>query len=364
MQRVWLRFRLLATLFVAGCVLVVAAPVAAASSGSNYNVTTSPVYVPLATKPGQAVSAPIKVQNNAAKPVMLNLKLMKFKAYGKDGRAQLLTPSANDPSVKWVSFSQTSLVAQPGVWNTLTMTIHPDRTAAFGYYYAVVFTPEGSNSPAQKVNTVTGSSAVLVLLDVQVPGEKRRLTVSSFKTQHGINEFLPVRFDTVVKNVGDIYGAPIGDVYITRNHKDNVAVLPVNQDEGNVLPSSSRTFSTTWDDGFPAHITKRVGGQIVTGRDGQPETELSWSASKLSSLRFGRYYAHLLLVYNNGTQDVPVEAETSFWVIPWKALGIAVLLLGLIIFGLVTVVRRGIHAGRTVARRRPSKKDKSTKTGA
>ena len=322
------------------------------STKSTYNVTTSPVFTTLTAKPKQTVSTPLKVQNNAASAVELQVKLLKFKAYGKDGRPQLLNPEANDASVSWVHFSQTKLVAQPGAWNTVTMTIHPDQTAAFGYYYAVVFLPTNADAAkAQSANNVIGSSAVLILLDVQVPGEKRQLSLGGFKTEHAINELLPVRFTATVKNTGDIYGAPTGEVYITKNHKDNIAVLPINHELGNVLPGSQRQFATDWTDGFPAHVTKRVDDQIVTGKDGQPETRLSWDASKLSSLRFGRYYAHVLLVYNNGSQDVPIEAETSFWVIPWRAMLVALIPIGLIVFSLVIIIRRSLRLGRKISRR-------------
>jgi len=319
-------------------------------ANASYNLTTSPVFTTLTTKPGQAVKTQIKVQNNASKAVDLRVSLMKFKAYGQDGRAQLLTPKADDPSVAWASFSRPVVSAQPGVWNTIDMTIKPDRTAGFGYYYAVVFSPV-TTTKVVNGNAVTGSSAVLVLLDVQVPGEKRQMTVTNFKTEQGIQEFLPVRFTTTVKNTGDIHGAPSGDIYITRNHKDNLAILPVNQEQGNILPGSSRSFTTAWNDGFPAHVVKRIDGQVVNDRNGKPVTTLSWEASKLNALRFGHYYAHLLLVYNNGSHDIPLEAETSFWVIPWRPLLVAVILLALIIVGLIVLLKRGFGLGRRMTRR-------------
>jgi len=331
---------------------LVSVPVHAQSIGGNgFNLTTSPVYVTLTTKPGATVSTPIKVQNNAAKAVTLHVKLMKFQAHGTDGGAQLLTPAANDLSAKWVSFSTDTIVAQPGAWNTVAMTIHPDHTAAFGYYYAVAFT-NAEGQAAQHVNTVTGSSAVLVLLDVQVPGEKRQLSVSHFRPQQSISQFLPVTFDVSVKNSGDIYGAPTGDIYISRSStsKDTLAVIPVNEAQGNVLPGSTRTMNVAWDDGFPAHVVQRINGQIVTGPNGQPATQLSWDASKLGKFRFGHYYAHLLLVYNNGTQDVPIEAETSFWVIPWWPIIISLVIISLTIFGLVSLLRRTVHVGRRLAK--------------
>src|SRR5438034_4363553 len=105
-------------LVIGGIVSCIAAPPVSAQSAPNggFNLTTSPVYVALATKPDSSVSAPIKVQNNAAKAVTLHIKLMKFQAHGTDGGAQLLDPNSNDPSTKWVSFSTSTIVAQPGAW--------------------------------------------------------------------------------------------------------------------------------------------------------------------------------------------------------------------------------------------------------
>ncbi|MFZ3031816.1 MAG: hypothetical protein WA082_02160, partial [Candidatus Moraniibacteriota bacterium] len=37
-----------------------------------------------------------------------------------------------------------------------------------------------------------------------------------------------------------------------------------------------------------------------------------------SKLRFGKYTAKLLLIYDDGKRDIPIEGEVSFWVIPWR----------------------------------------------
>ena len=58
---------------------------------------------------------------------------------------------------------------------------------------------------------------------------------------------------------------------------------------------------------------------------------------KVQHLRFGHYTANLLAVYDNGTRDVPLEASISFWVIPWRVIGIIVLFIGLIA-GLITYI--------------------------
>jgi len=325
-----IRLRSLNWIVLVGCMLAFGgfAPPAHAQPANDtaFSLTTSPIFATLATTPGGQVSTPLKVQNNAQHAVTLNVKLMKFRAYGGSGDAELLDPDG-DPSLKWVSFSATTIVAQPGAWNTVTMTIHPDHTAAFGYYYAVVFGQDTSGvTPTKQVTGhLTGATATLVLLDVNAPGEKRQLAVSSFTASKKLYQYLPATFNITVHNTGNVHAIPSGDIFISRDHKHNIATLTVNPNQGNVLPTSNRVFPVSWDDGFPVYAVKKVGGQIVSDKSGKPIQQLQWDFSKTNKLRFGKYYAHLLLTYDDGTKDVPIDAEVSFWVIPWKLILLIIL---------------------------------------
>ncbi|MBA3757574.1 hypothetical protein H0X09_01800, partial [Candidatus Saccharibacteria bacterium] len=62
----------------------------------------------------------------------------------------------------------------------------------------------------------------------------------------------------------------------------------------------------------------------------------------VQKLRFGHYTADLVLVYNDGQRDVPVTASVSFWVVPWRLLGVifglAVLIVALITY--IIILRR------------------------
>jgi hypothetical protein len=46
--------------------------------------------------------------------------------------------------------------------------------------------------------------------------------------------------------------------------------------------------------------------------------QINWN--KLTSFRIGRYTANLLLVYDNGTRDVPMQSTITFWILPWKVI--------------------------------------------
>jgi len=321
---------------------------AATNSGSN--LTTSPVSVTLSWTPRSAGTTTLQLQNNGLNPTPIQVKLEKFRASGEAGQAEIFDPGPSDASLSWVHFSDTSFVAQPGVWKQVTMTITVPETAAFGYYYAVVFSPTSKGLPLPGANAFRGANAVLVLLNVHTPGEKNQLQIASFTASQNVYQYLPATFTVKVRNTGDIYAAPRGDVYISAGDGSGKVIdtIELNQAQGNVLPATSRDFTLVWDDGFPHYVTKRVNGQIASDSSGQPQTELQWDASKLTHLRFGRYTARLVMVYNDGIRDIPLTARVSFWVIPWTMLLIGVVLVVLMALGAWSLVRLVIRRPRRI----------------
>ena len=308
----------------------------AQAASSDFNLTTSPLPVLLTTKPGGSVSTTLRVQNSGTSPVHLNVSLKKFKADGTTGKPILLDKQPGDDYFDWVHFSATSFEADPGVWSAVGMTINTPADAAYGYYYAVVFSNANPTpAPSNTGSALNGGTAILTLLNVQAPGEKRQLGLYSFTAGKKLYEYLPVNFAVKVSNTGNILVSPSGSIFISRGSK-TVATLDVNPASGNILPDSSRTFLASWNDGFPVFKQKTAGGQVVSDSHGQPIYQLSWDFSKVNHLRFGHYKAELLLTYNDGTKDVPLTGQVSFWVVPWKILPLIILLVILIGIGLWT----------------------------
>jgi hypothetical protein len=319
---------------IAGILLIRMPAFANGVSGSV--LTTSPISVDLSAKPGSSVSTTLQVQNNSPQTEKINVLLEKFKAEGETGQATIYKPSASDNSLKWIHFSQTSITAEPNVWKQVTVTIDVPSSAKLGYYYAVLFEPQTPAASANDKTVVRGANAIFLLLNTspQSKNETRKLVVSSFTSQKSIYEYLPATFNVTVQNTGNIYLAPQGDVFISRSKNGKpLATLPINAGQGNILPATARQFFTSWADGFPVFQTKKINGQVVSNSKGQPEMHLQWNtASSFSKIRFGKYYAYLALVYNNGTTDVTSNATISFWVIPWKLILIIIAVIVAIIF--------------------------------
>ncbi len=333
------------------------------ASAAAFNLTTSPLPVSIVTEPGKTVVTPIKVENTGTEPVKIKVSLMKFGAYGDTGQPKIETPDPNDEFVKWATFSQNSFIAQPNVYNTVTLTVKVPKTAAFGYYYAVVFSQDNSDVKVplgSRQNKVNGAVATLLLLDVNAPGEKRELKVTQFTSEKKFYQYLPASFKIKVKNTGNVHIVPSGNVFISRNKKTTISVLDINNGQGNILPNSNRIFDVEWNDGFPTYKTKTVNNQVVSDKHGRPIKTLQWNLNHVSHLRIGKYYAHMVLVYNDGKRDVPVEGIVSFWVIPWS------LILGIILIPTVPAVLVYLlmrwRFRRKYGHLKPVKKDKKGKS--
>jgi len=72
-------------------------------------------------------------------------------------------------------------------------------------------------------------------------------------------------------------------------------------------------------------------GQVKFDKNGKEMEQITINWNKLTSFRFGKYTANLILVFDNGTRDVPLQSTINFWVIPYKVI-IGLIIALLIIF--------------------------------
>ncbi len=285
------------------------------------SITTSPLPISISAKPGETVQTNLRIKNSGNSTETLKVGLMKFSAFGDEGKPKLEDKVVGDDYFDWVSFSRTVFRAEPNVWQDITMTINVPKSAAFGYYYAVTFqraNPASANTT--KATVLLGGTATLVLLDVDSPNAKRQLELVNFKVSRRSYEFLPVEFSIRLKNTGNVHVVPTGSIYITRG-ANQIEVLPFNATKGNVLPSSGRIFTQDWKSGFPVYEPKIVNGTTQL-KNGQTVYKLNWKFNRITDLRFGRYTAHITVVYDDGKHDQALDSSVSFWVIPWRLIGI------------------------------------------
>lgn len=298
---------------------------AAQTPTEGISLQVSPLPIELTAKPGTSVNTDLRVRNAGSQDEQLQVRLLKVSA-DDAGNVQLSNPSSSDEFTQWVHFSKTVFNAPPGQWQTINMSVDVPKSAAFGYYFAVEYLRAGAEQTQPGKAVARGAVATFILLNADAPGAKRQASIVSFSADRKSYEFLPATFTLKVRSSGNVHVAPHGNIFIMHGSRQ-VGSIQVNAALGNVLPGSSRYFQAAWSDGFPVYVVKYNGDSPLLDKKGQPLRSLKWDFSKANHLRFGHYTAHLVMIYDNGQRDVPMNAYVSFWVVPWRVILFVILII-------------------------------------
>jgi len=288
----------------------------------------APPVLNLKADPGQVLKTSISLRDVSTSPLVVRNQINDFVAGGEDGTPKLLidengNAESSPYSLKdWVQ-PLPQFTLKPREVNQLPLTINVPANAAPGGYYAVIrFT---ASPPGLDGSGVSLSASLGTLVLLRVNGDaKESMKIEEFSaTKNGSPNWLfesqPITFVTRVKNEGSTHEQPVGQVAVKDMFGNAVANVNVNLGRGNVLPDSIRKFEQVLDD-------SALGNRIL----------------------FGRYTADLKMDY--GTQGQSIVASTSFWVIPWRLIGFAILLLVIIFIVIRIALRR--YTERVVARSR------------
>lgn len=321
-------------------------PRSAAADGADVpfslQVTPSPLVATL--KPGESKSLELRIRNDSTNQETLKTELRAIKT-STDGEVQLQNNAPTDTT--WVTFEAPTFMVKGGEWFTQHVQMDLPKDAGFSYSFAIVISRAVEIAAPEGKQALQGAVAVFTLVNVDRPDATRRFTVDGFQSQKRLYEFLPAEFSMKIKNDGNTIVQPFGNVFIQRSSGGQpLAVLPINGSGGYILPDSNRTFTTAWSEGFPVFTASKSADNV------DPKTSLVWNWGNAQHFRFGKYVAKMVAVYNDGQRDVPIEAEVTFWVIPWKLLSIALVLLVILVIGVVVIVRRFVRMGRRAKRNR------------
>ncbi len=185
---------------------------------------------------------------------------------------------------------------------TIPITISvPKNAEPRGYYGALIISnepdkiPEGNSADTEGRARIISRIGSLFLLRINGEG-KYEGRIESFKNIGPIKSVFsgrPQGFEIAFKNTGNVHLVPYGTITITNIFGRTVDTLPV--DAYFVLPDSTRYREILWGNGFS----------------------------------LGRYTAHLSL--NKGFGDTFDGVDYVFWVLPWKILIIAFVILAVLV---------------------------------
>lgn len=279
------------------------------SNNQPLNLTLSPISLSLVTNPGEPRQAEIKVFNNSPQSEELKVEIGTFTADESGQKPLLRDITPEDTFITWLTVDEPTFNVPPGQSHDILVTFTPPPEAALSYYYTVQISRLEPPKPEGGETAIQGAPAVLILTQVTSPQTKRELELESVSTSP-IVEFLPKTITLRIKNPSNIHIAPSGNIFIDGQGQKDLSILSVNPTGNMILPQSTREFEVVWNEGFP-----------VRTEDG-----INWDLANLANFRIGKYTAHVLLVYDNGERDVPIEAFVDFWVVPFRIIAVLILI--------------------------------------
>jgi hypothetical protein len=314
----------------------------AADGDFSLQITPSPLVTTM--HPGDKSVLELKVRNTGTDTENLKLETRGFTIDNNSGKVTLSdTPP---PDITWVSFEPARFTVASGQLFTTKIHINLPTQTGFSYSLAVVISRQSETKSTSGGRLIKGSVADFMLINVDRPGATRKLDVAQFSIKKHIYEYLPAEIELRLKNTGNSIVQPYGNVFIQRGNSGKpISVLPVNDQRGYFLPGVQRSLDLQWNDGFPHYTT-------TTGTDGKTKRHLVWNWADTSKLRFGKYTAKLVAVYNDGGHDVPIAGEVSFWVIPWKLILGALVVVTLVLYALWSLVRKILRGVKKAAGKR------------
>jgi hypothetical protein len=318
----WIKHRYIAAILALAISLLPAGHTYAQSS-EEFNIQVSPSPMVVTLTPGKSQVAVLTVRNLSTHPETLVPELSGFHLDAKTNQVKLdQSPPAN--MGQWASFNRASLSLAPGATGTLDITYNTPSDVGFSYTAAITLS-RAKDVSAQPGANLKAKVVVFNLVNIDRSDAKRELSITSLKASKGTYEFLPAKFELTIQNKGNVIDQPNGSLFLQRSFDstDPIATIAVNKLGGYILPNSSRTFELEWAAGFPAYST-----------DKQGKNSLNWDWRNANQLRIGKYNAKAVVVYSDGQRDVPLTASVDFWVIPWRLLGILLLILIILAMGL------------------------------
>jgi len=235
-------------------------------TSSVFAVGVKPLRTELTIEPGLAATARIKVINSEAKEMTFKPELQPHVSNDDGGYPVPVELDLDDPFniVNWISFSEETLILAAGETREVLFTVRvPEDAEPGGRFASLLYSPVVDKEDGDVKVQVRVASLILVT----VAGDQRvAAELNSFGLKDGkVFGDKTVEIATGLNNSGNVHVRPIGSIELTDengnilteiaryiDHETGEEIvssqIPVNLSYGNVLPGSSRTFVTEWNE--------------------------------------------------------------------------------------------------------------------
>ena len=268
-------------------------------------ITAIPPRLVLSGKPGETITAQLKVRNDSETSQNYTVSVEDFIVYDTQGTP---VPVKSAVSNRW---SLSSWVIAPDLipvdaqtTQTINIKIKVPTTALPGGHYAMLtYMPNADIKPGElkKTASIIGQRVGTLIYFTVAGPVTEKINLTRFAIPR-FSEKGPVSLEGTVESLSDVHVTPKGSITIFDPFNFKVAELPL--EVGNVFPETSRDFVSTWNQ--------------------------KWG--------WGRYRADLNLAY--GTTGAVVTGTIFFWLFPIRLVIYSLIALSSILLIIVLLNRR------------------------
>jgi hypothetical protein len=257
----------------------------------SHAVTVGPAKIEQTIDPGTTLNGELFLKNEE------NAQKTFYPTFEKFTEQNGIKQFVKDESLlaSWIT-TEPSVTLEPGQDRRIPYTINIPTDAPPGGHFAVIWwstTPPGATSTQQvAIQTRAG-----ILVYINITGDLREAAVlKSFTTEKNKKIFSSAKIplEYTIANEGNSYIKPQGNIIIKSIFGTEKGTIAINDKGLQILPQSYRTFS----------------GKVWEG----------------SGLYIGPYKAQAVITYG-GLNDKQITQEIWFWIMPWKTITIAIVVI-------------------------------------
>lgn len=302
---------------------------AAAAGSSSISIQPRKNYT---IKPGQTITDTLTIGNlDTDNDLFVTLKPIDFTYTDQSGTPKLAI-GQNAPQTPWslkpfIKLPQNVTIPK-GSSQTVKFSITiPKNQGAGSYYSAIMYQAGGANGG----NVALNASGV-TLAFVSVPGQvNENMSLQKFGAYNSDNSGVsggyvfidmneqPKMVAYALKNEGNVFESPAGNVIIKDMFGHQVANVTTNPNSSLALIGQTRLFTTCIK-------TKQQQVQALGGTTKD-------TACVNPGLKPGRYSANLDILYGqNGNQTHEITATAHFWYLPFWFLALVIIIIALLVW--------------------------------
>ena len=290
-------------------ILILLLSVCPSFAQTDLSIGVAPTSKVLKMSPGEVYSDEIVFWNLSQTGDTYKVFISGFEQIeNQPGTAIILTPEDNAKALysasEWFTVEKDTLLLEPNKNTKLKYTITVPKDATNGEFNAEIFlisqTDFEQQGTAAFTNLASGTPFLIQIGDEFVENAELLRFIADKKVYEKIN----VKFLTHIKNLGDTHITPTGEIVVENIFKQEVARIPFNQNSQSLLRDTDGNYEDIW-------------------------LQSSY-LSPNNAIALGPLKAKLLVTYRSFQPGFAVlNAETTFWIIPWKiiiAITVAILL--------------------------------------